>query len=83
MQKKEQFEKSSRSRFAICCGSIVRFLQERYWVGVQRGQCFLMGEGASLALVGHPSSDGVEVKKIPYGVDVLIHQPVLHSIFSY
>ena len=27
-------------------------------------------EGASLALVGHPSSDGVTVK-MPYGVDVL------------
>ena len=29
------------------------------------------GEGASLALVGHPSSD---VVKMPYGVDVL-HRP--------
>ena len=67
MQKKEQFEKSSRSRFAICCGSIVRYLQERYWLGVQRGQSFLMGEGASLALVGHPSSDGVPVKKYLMG----------------
>ena len=28
------------------------------------------GEGASLALVGHPSSDGVSIK-MPYGVDVL------------
>ena len=28
------------------------------------------GEGASLALVGHPSSDGVAIK-IAYGVDVL------------
>ena len=30
------------------------------------------GEGASLALGGHPSSDGIEIK-IPYGVDVLLH----------
>ena len=30
------------------------------------------GEGASLALVGHPSSDGVTIK-MSYGVDVL-HQ---------
>ena len=30
------------------------------------------GEGASLALVGHPSSDGIMIK-IPYGVDVLLH----------
>ena len=28
------------------------------------------GEGASLALVGDPSSDGVTIK-MPYGVDVL------------
>ena len=30
------------------------------------------GEGASLALVGHPSSDGITTK-IPCGVDVLLH----------
>ena len=30
------------------------------------------GEGASLAWVGHPSSEGVTIK-IPYGVDVLHH----------
>ena len=40
------------------------------------------GEGAFLALVGHPSSDGVTLK-IPYGLDVSLHQPALHSIFSY
>ena len=39
------------------------------------------GEGTSLALVGHPSSDGVTIK-MPYGVDVL-HQPASHPIFSY
>ena len=38
-------------------------------------------EGVSLALVGHPSSDGVSIK-IPYGVDVLL-QPAVHPIFSY
>ena len=31
------------------------------------------GEGASLALVGHLSSDGITIK-IPYGIDVLLHQ---------
>ena len=51
----------------------------KYWVGVQRSQSYLMGEGASLALVGHPSSDGVTIK-LP--VDVL-HRPALHPIFSY
>ena len=39
------------------------------------------GEGASLALVGDPSSDGVTIK-LPYGVDFL-HQPALHPIFPY
>ena len=39
-------------------------------------------EGASSALVGHPSSDGITIK-IPYGLDVLLHWPALHSIFSY
>ena len=39
------------------------------------------GECASLALVGHPSSDDVTIK-MPYGVDVL-HRPASHPIFSY
>ena len=38
-------------------------------------------ESASLALVGHPSSDGVTIKML-YGVDVL-HWPASHPIFSY
>ena len=38
-------------------------------------------EGASLALVGDPSSDGVVIKML-YGVDVL-HRPPSHPIFSY
>ena len=40
------------------------------------------GEGASSALVDNPSSDGITIK-IPYGVDVLLHQPASHPIFSY
>ena len=42
----------------------------KYWVGVQRASLTTWGEGASLPLVGHPSSDGVTIK-MPYGVDVL------------
>ena len=42
----------------------------------------LWGGGASSALVGYPSSDGVTIK-IPYGVDILLHRPALHPIFSY
>ena len=37
-------------------------------------------EGASLTLIGHPSSDGVTIK-IPYDADVL-HRPALHLTFS-
>ena len=39
------------------------------------------GECASLALVHHPSSDGVTIN-MPYGVDIL-HRPASHPIFSY
>ena len=39
------------------------------------------GEGASLALVDCPSSDGVKIK-IPYGVDVSLHQPASLNLFS-
>ena len=38
------------------------------------------GEGASLALVGHPSGDGITIK-IPYAVDVLLPQPAPQPIF--
>ena len=38
-------------------------------------------ESASLALVGHLSSDGVTIK-MPHGVDIL-HRPASHPIFSY
>ena len=52
-----------------------------YWVGVQRGHLTLCGEGASLALVDHPSSDGVLIKML-YEVDVF-NCRTLHPIFSY
>ena len=52
-----------------------------YWVGVQQGHLTLCGEGASLALVDHPSSDGVLIKML-YEVDVF-NCPTLHPIFSY
>ena len=53
----------------------------KYWVCVQRGQSTSWGEGASLALVGHASSDGITIK-MPYGVN-LLHRPASHPIFSY
>ena len=37
-------------------------------------------KGVSLALVGYPYSDAVIIK-IPYGVDILLHRPALHSSF--
>ena len=42
----------------------------------------LWGEGASLALAGHPSSEGITIK-ISYRVDVLLRRPASHPIFSY
>ena len=38
------------------------------------------GEVAYLALVSHPASDGVTIK-MPYGVDVLLHQRASHPTF--
>ena len=51
-------------------------------VGVQWSQSSLWGESASLTLVSHPCSDGVTIK-VPYWVDVLLHLPSSHPIFSY
>ena len=48
----------------------------KYWVGVQQGQSYLMGEKVP---IGHPSSDGVTIK-ITYGVDVLLHRQASHPI---
>ena len=53
----------------------------KYWVGVQRGQSYLIGS-ASLALVVHHSIDGITIK-IPYGVDVLLHPLASRPLFSY
>ena len=39
------------------------------------------GEGASLALVGHPSSDVIRIKT-PYGVDALLNWAASRPIFS-
>ena len=50
------------------CGIFIFLHTLKYWVGVQHFTS--QGEGASLALVGHPSSDGV-MMKMPYGVVVL------------
>ena len=52
------------------------------WVWSSRISLTSWGEGASLALVDHPSSDGIMIK-IPYGLGVLSHPPALHPVFSY
>ena len=57
----------------------------RYWnAGLVSSGASLTswGEVDSLALVGHPSSDGVTIR-VHYGVDVLLHRPALDPIFSY
>ena len=41
-----------------------------------------IGLASSPALVDQPSGDDILIK-IPYGVDVLLHRPALHLIFSY
>ena len=62
----------------ISCYSSVLFPEIlKYWVGVSETSLTSWGEGASLALVGNPSSDHVTIK-MPYGVDIL-HQPVCTS----
>ena len=40
------------------------------------------GQGTYLALANHPSIDGVTIE-IPYCVDILLHLPFLHPLFSY
>ena len=65
-------------------GTPCEFVPTRLWnTGLVSSGASLTsrGEGASLALVGHPCSDGVTIK-IPYGVDVL-HRPASHPTFSY
>ena len=41
----------------------------------------VFGLGSSLALVGYPSSEGVNIK-MPYEVNAL-HRPASHPIYSY
>ena len=47
-----------------------------------RGNLTSWGGSASLALFGHHSSGGVTIK-ILYVVDVFLHQPASHPVFSY
>ena len=54
----------------------------QYWTVSCGVNLTTWGEGASSALVDHPSSDGILIK-IPYGLDVLLHQPALHPIFCF
>ena len=55
---------------------------KKYWICFHQGQSYLIREGSSVALVGHPSIDDVTIK-IPDVVDVLLHQAALHPIFLY
>ena len=54
----------------------------KYRVGVQWVSLTSWGEGAALALVGHSAGDGITMK-IPYEVNILLHRPASHPIFSY
>ena len=66
------------------CQSNCRSLKSsnRHWMVSSGVSPSSWGEGATLALVGHPSSDGITIK-VPYVVDVSLHRPVSRSIFSY
>ena len=64
----------------------VRFiLTPRHWnsgLVLSRVSLTSWGEGTSLALVYPPFSDGITIK-IPHRVDVLLHRPASHPIFSH
>ena len=60
---------------------MIKKLIHNIWV-FNRAILTSLREGAFLALVDIASSDGVTIK-IPYGIDALLHRPVLHLIFFY
>ena len=66
-------------KYWVCDTSTLRHWNT--WLVSSGASLASWGEGASLALVGNPSSDGITIK-MPYGVDVL-HRPASHPIFSY
>ena len=53
----------------------------KYWVGVERDRLTLWGEGTCSAFIDYPSSVCATIK-MSHGVDVLLHRPALHPIFS-
>ena len=60
----------------------VWFLSLRHWnTGLVYSEVSLTswGEGASLAMNGHSSSEGITTK-IPYRIDVLLHHPIFHLV---
>ena len=66
----------------IFCKFLIKFFSPGLWnTGFVSSGASLTSwrEGVSLALVGHPSADGVTIKT-PYGVDIL-HQPASYPIF--
>ena len=67
--------------FAPACKKSAQFIIWNTGLVSSGASLISWGEGASLALVGLASSDGVIIK-MPYGVDVL-HQPASYPIFSY
>ena len=58
----------------ILCPRDIKIL---VWCPASMGSLTSWQEGASLALVDHPSSDVVTIK-IHYGIDVLLHRPASH-----
>ena len=66
-----------REVYIVIFKNIIQFVSDHTGLVSSRVSVTSWGEGAYLALVGHPSSDGITIK-IPFGVDVLLHQPALH-----
>ena len=86
---KKKWDTISQKRFKIClwrwCDPKLIFalvtyisLSLRHWnTGLVSSRVSLVSWG-----VGHRSGDGIMIK-MPYGVDVLLHSPASHPIFSY
>ena len=68
----------------LCHSSIASSIPKtlKYWIGLQRGQSYLMGRRCLLNC-GWPPFLRWHPDKNTFEVDVLLHQPASHPIFFY
>ena len=64
----------------ILFSTINSYLPQRHWLVSSEVSFTSWGEGASSDLIGYTSVGGVTIE-MPYGVDVLLHQPASHPSF--